>query len=164
MIKESKKGKTLIELALYQPDIPQNTGTLMRLCACWDLKMHLIEPLGFVFNTHKMRRAGMDYMDHVDFERHSSFDIFMEKMIAENKRIVLSTTKSSENLYDFSFQHQDVILMGRESAGVPEEVHEKVHQHIRIPMKPHMRSMNMAVSASIILSESLRQISAFPPS
>ncbi len=151
----------MIELALYQPDIPQNTGTLLRLCACWGIKMHLIEPLGFVFNEHKMRRAGMDYIDHVEYIRHANFEAFENYVQNYHKRIVLSTTKGATYLQKFEFTKDDIILMGRESAGVPEGIHQKSHQRIRIPMKENMRSLNMAISASSILSIALLQIDGF---
>ncbi len=151
----------MIELALYQPDIPQNTGTLLRLCACWGMKMHLIEPLGFVFNEHKMRRAGMDYIDHVHYMRHANFEAFEDYTKQYGKRIVLSTTKGATYLQKFTFTKDDVILMGRESAGVPQDVHEKAHQHIRIPMKKDMRSLNMALSAGVMVSAALLQLDEF---
>ncbi len=151
----------MIELALYQPDIPQNTGTLLRLCACWGIKMHLIEPLGFIFNEHKMRRAGMDYIDHVEYIRHASFKAFKEDTVSHKKRIVLSSTKGATFLQKFEFSENDIILMGRESAGVPDEVHKQSEARIRIPMKKEMRSLNMAVSASIMVSTAMLQIKAF---
>ncbi len=151
----------MIELALYEPDIPQNTGTLLRLCACWGLKVHLIEPLGFVFDEYKMRRAGMDYIDHVNYIRYRNFEAFSTYAKEQNKRIVLSTTKGSTLLPRFEFTEDDIILMGRESAGVPDGVYEFADARIRIPMKKNMRSLNMAVSASIMMSVAMLQIKAF---
>lgn len=148
----------MIELALYQPDIPQNTGTLMRLCACLDIHIHLIEPLGFVFNEHKMRRAGMDYLDHVVLSRHVNFESFYEYALAKHKHIILATTKAEKTLFDHRFTNDDIILMGSESRGVPIDVHQKADACIKIPMKKQMRSLNMAVSASMILTEALRQV------
>ncbi len=147
----------MIELALYQPDIPQNTGTLMRLCACLDIHIHLIEPLGFIFNEHKMRRAGMDYLDHVALSRHAGFARFQKYAFAHQKRIILGTTKAEISLFDYHFTSADIILMGSESRGAPDEVHQQVDGRVKIPMKKQMRSLNMAISASMILTEALRQ-------
>ncbi len=147
----------MIELALYQPDIPQNTGTLMRLCACLDIHLHLIEPLGFVFNEHKMRRAGMDYLDHVHVDRHVNFEHFQKYAAARKKRIILSTTKAEQSLFDHAFSNADIILMGSESSGVPDDVHHAADVRIKIPMKGQMRSLNMAVCASMVLTEAFRQ-------
>ncbi|MFV0321572.1 MAG: tRNA (cytidine(34)-2'-O)-methyltransferase [Alphaproteobacteria bacterium] len=151
----------MIELALYQPDIPQNTGTLLRLCACWDIKMHLIEPLGFIFNEQKMRRSAMDYIDHVTYTRHANFDTFKDYTKQNKKRIVLSTTKGATLLQKFQFTENDIILMGRESAGVPDDVHEQADARIRIPMKAEMRSINMAVSASAMVTAAMLQTNGF---
>lgn len=151
----------MIELALYQPDIPQNTGTLLRLCACWGVKMHLIEPLGFVFNEHKMRRSGMDYIDHVDYTRHANFEAFKDYALQNQKRLVLSTTKGATFMQNFEFTQNDIILMGRESAGVPDEIHEQSDARIRIAMKKDMRSLNMAVSASVMVSAAMLQMGDF---
>ncbi len=151
----------MIELALYQPDIPQNTGTLLRLCACWGVKMHLIEPLGFVFNEHKMRRSGMDYIDHVDYTRHANFEVFKDYAIQNQKRIVLSTTKGATFMQNFEFTQNDIILMGRESAGVPDDVHAQSDARIRIAMKKDMRSLNMAISASVMVGAAMLQMGNF---
>lgn len=151
----------MIELALYQPDIPQNTGTLLRLCACWGIKMHLIEPLGFIFNEQKMRRSAMDYIDYVDYTRHTNFIAFKDYANQNQKRIVLSTTKGATLLQKFQFTDNDIILMGRESAGVPDDVHEKADTRIRIPMKAEMRSINMAVSAGAMITAAMLQTNGF---
>lgn len=151
----------MIELALYQPDIPQNTGTLLRLCACWGIKIHLIEPLGFIFNEQKMRRSAMDYIDYVDYTRHTNFIAFKDYANQNQKRIVLSTTKGATLLQKFQFTDNDIILMGRESAGVPDDVHEKADTRIRIPMKAEMRSINMAVSAGAMITAAMLQTNGF---
>jgi len=154
-----------MRLALFQPDIPQNTGTLMRLCACVDLPIDIIEPCGFIFNDKAMRRAGMDYLDMVDYRRHDSWQDFLkyrEEHPAEYGRLVLMTTKASRPYTDFQFRENDVILMGRESAGVPEEVHQTVDARIVIPMNEKARSINVAVSAVMVVGEALRQIDGFP--
>ena len=154
-----------MRLALFQPDIPQNTGTMMRLCACVDVPIDIIEPCGFVFNDKAMRRAGMDYLDMVEYRRHSSWDDFL-KYRQEHKdeygRIVLMTTKASQSYTDFRFMPNDVILMGRESAGVPEEVHKIADARVIIPMNEKARSINVAVSATMVIGEALRQCNLFP--
>ncbi len=154
-----------MRLALFQPDIPQNTGTLMRLCACLDLSIDIIEPCGFVFNDKAMQRAGMDYLEMVDYRRHSSWQDFLqfrEEHPEEYGRIVLMTTHASKPYTEFSFQPNDVILMGRESVGVPQEVHQRADARIVIPMNEKARSINVAVSAVMVVGEGLRQIDGFP--
>lgn len=147
-----------MDIALYQPDIPQNLGAIMRLCACLGAGLQVIEPCAFPFDEKRIRRAGMDYIEHVALTRHSSFNAFKEQARTEGRRIVLATTKGATLLYDFSFRADDLLLFGRESAGVPEEVHAAADARVVIPMQPEMRSLNLAVSAGIILSEALRQV------
>lgn len=149
-----------MRLALYQPDIPQNTGTMMRLCACLGVPMDVIEPCGFVMNDKNLRRAGMDYLDGLDLVRHASWDHFVQSRAGG--RVVLLTTKTDRSFLDFSFQAEDVLLLGRESAGVPDDVHAGVEARVTIPMVSGMRSLNVAISAAIVLTEALRQTSAFP--
>lgn len=154
-----------MRLALFQPDIPQNTGTLMRLGACLNLSIDIIEPCGFVFNDKAMRRAGMDYLDMVNCRRHDSWVDFLNYRTAhsdEYGRLVLMTTKASQPYIDFEFKSNDVILMGRESAGVPQEVHDTVDARIVIPMMPQARSINVAVAATMVVGEALRQCRLFP--
>ena len=149
-----------MRLALFQPDIPQNTGTLLRLGACLDLPIDIIEPCGFLFNEKAMKRAGMDYLEFADYRRHDSWEDFLAFRASHSQeygRIVLMTTKANQPYTDFKFQENDIILMGRESAGVPDEVHQTADARITIPMNPHARSINMAVSASMAVSEALRQ-------
>lgn len=155
-----------MRLALYQPDIPQNTGTLLRLGACLGLAIDIIEPCGFMFNEKAMRRSGMDYLDFSNYRRHSSWNDFLnyrQEHPEEYGRIVLLTTKSSQSFIDFEFKSNDIILMGRESAGVPENVHQKADARLRIPMIQEARSINMAVSAAMAITEALRQTNGFPP-
>ena len=150
-----------MRLALFQPDIPQNTGTLLRLGACLDFALDIIEPCGFVFNDKAMRRAGMDYLEQVSCRRHNSWQDFLAFRQAhpeEYGRLVLMTTHASEPYTDFGFRADDVILMGRESAGVPEEVHRQADARLLIPMNPNARSINMAISAAIVTAEALRQL------
>lgn len=147
-----------MRLALYEPDIPQNTGTLMRLAACFNLPVDIIEPCGFIFNDQKMRRAGMDYLDIVDYTRHDSWEKFYAR---RQGRIVLLTTKGSEPYQKFTFRNDDILLLGRESAGVPDFVHQAADARLRIPMRPEARSINVAVSGAIVLGEALRQTKSY---
>lgn len=154
-----------MRLALYQPDIPQNTGTLLRLGACLDLAIDIIEPCGFLFNEKAMRRAGMDYLDFANYRRHNSWNDFLayrEKYPEEYGRIVLLTTQGKTSFIDFTFEPNDIILMGRESAGVPENVHNLADAQLLIPMNPEARSINMAISAAMAVTEGLRQTNGFP--
>jgi len=154
-----------MRLALYQPDIPQNTGTLLRLGACLDLPIDIIEPCGFLFNEKAMRRAGMDYLDFSNYRRHDSWESFLnyrKEHPEEYGRLILFTTKAKQSFLDFKFKHNDVILMGRESAGVPENVHNLADSQLLIPMNPQARSINMAVSAAMAVTEGLRQTNGFP--
>ena len=154
-----------MRLALFQPDIPQNTGTLLRLGACLDVALDIIEPCGFIFNEKAMRRAGMDYLEQVSYRRHNSWQDFLafrQEHPEEYGRLVLMTTHASNPYTEFSFKKNDIILMGRESAGVPQEVHETVDARLLIPMNKNARSINMAVSAAMVLGEGLRQTHLFP--
>ena len=154
-----------MRLALFQPDIPQNTGTLLRLGACLDLPIDIIEPCGFMFNEKAMRRAGMDYLDMVSYRRHDSWEDFL-KYRAEHPdeygRIVLLTTHASMPYTDFEFCKNDIILMGRESAGVPPSVHNTADARPLIPMNKNARSINVALSAVMVVGEALRQTNSFP--
>ena len=155
-----------MRLALYQPDIPQNTGTLLRLGACLDLAVDIIEPCGFLFNEKAMRRAGMDYLEFSNYRRHNSWNDFLtyrDEHPYEYGRLILLTTHAKQSFVDFEFKPNDIILMGRESAGVPENVHEKADAQLLIPMNPNARSINMAVSAAMAVTEALRQTNCFPP-
>lgn len=147
-----------MRLALYEPDIPQNTGTLLRLAACFNLPVDIIEPCGFVFNDQKMRRAGMDYLNIVDCTRHVNWERFWQN---HKGRVVLLTTKGSVSYVDFAFRPDDILLLGRESAGVPDEVHNAVDARVRIPMRRDTRSLNVAISGGIVLGEAIRQTGGF---
>ena len=154
-----------MRLALYQPDIPQNTGTLLRLGACLDLELDIIEPCGFVFSEKALKRAGMDYLDLAKYRRHDSWADFLQYRSCHPEaygRLVLLTTHASEPYYNFEFQNNDVILMGRESAGVPQSVHETADARLLIPMNEKARSINVAVSAVMVVGEALRQTGGFP--
>lgn len=154
-----------MRLALFQPDIPQNTGTLLRLGACLDIELDIIEPCGFIFSERTLKRAGMDYLDMVRYRRHHSWEHFLQYRAEhpeEYGRIVLLTTHASEPYYNFEFRPNDIILMGRESAGVPEEVHQTADARLLIPMNHNARSINVAVSAVMVVGECLRQVNGFP--
>ncbi len=146
-----------MRIALYQPDIPQNTGTLMRLSACMNAPIDIIEPCGFLWNNTKLKRSGMDYLDKVDYTRHTSFNAFMAWAKKNNKRIILLSTKASESYIEFKFQENDILLLGRESSGVPEEVHKTVDGRVIIPMFGEFRSINIATAGAMVLGEALRQ-------
>jgi tRNA (cytidine/uridine-2'-O-)-methyltransferase len=148
-----------LEIALYQPDIAANAGAIGRLCACFGLPLTVIEPAGFAFTDSSFRRAGMDYLEQLDLRRAPSWREF--RQANAGRRMVLLTTKGSVQLTDFSFDPEDILLFGRESAGVPETVHAALPQRIRIPMRPGARSLNLAIAAGIVAAEALRQTSGF---
>ncbi|VAW23251.1 tRNA (cytidine(34)-2'-O)-methyltransferase [hydrothermal vent metagenome] len=150
-----------VELALYQPDIPQNTATLLRLGACLDVPVHIIHPTGFVFSDKNFKRAAMDYINHVQMRQHNSFAQFNAWRLGQNKRLILLSTKSVKSLYDFDFSPDDIVLGGRESAGVPDQVHQTCDHGVRIPMRAQMRSINLGISAAMALGEALRQTGGF---
>lgn len=150
------------DLALYQPDIAQNTGTLLRLGACLGVAVHVIGPAGFDLSDRALKRAGMDYLDHATLVRHVGWTAFLEWIDQENRRIVLATTKSDVSYSGFAFENRDVILLGRESAGVPDHVHERADMRVTIPMKPGMRSINVALAGAMILGEALGHTQGFP--
>jgi len=149
-----------MELALFQPDIPQNTGTLMRLCACMNIPLNIIEPCGFILSDKNLKRAGMDYMDHLELRKHSSWESFITA--TQGKRLILMTTKTSNSFIDFKFEPNDILIAGRESAGAPEYVHQQCSAEVTIPMSPETRSLNIAIASAMILSEGLRQTQGFP--
>jgi tRNA (cytidine/uridine-2'-O-)-methyltransferase len=146
-----------MRLALYQPDIPQNTGTILRLCGCLGIEAHIVEPAGFPSTDRAFRRAGMDYLEAVAITRHASWPDFQAWRQALACRLVLFTTKATKSYLDFSFAPDDVLLFGRESAGVPDAVHAAADERLLIPMRPGMRSLNVAVAAALAAGEALRQ-------
>lgn len=150
------------DLALYQPDIPQNTGTILRLAACMNVKVHLIEPAGFPLSDHALKRAGMDYLERAPLVRHLSFAAFETWRAENSRRLVLMSTAAATPYADFAFQSSDVLMLGRESAGVPDDVHARADARLLIPMAPGLRSLNVAVSAAMVLGEGLRQTHGFP--
>lgn len=149
----------IMRLALFEPDIPQNTGALMRLCACLNVPLDIIEPCGFLLSDKNLKRAGMDYIDHLDWTRHESWDAFRTKSAG---RLVLLSTKAGQSFLDFKFQRDDILIAGRESAGVPEYVHEYCTDQVLIPMVPGLRSLNVALASAIVLGEALRQTKGYP--
>jgi tRNA (cytidine/uridine-2'-O-)-methyltransferase len=148
-----------MRLALFEPDIPQNTGTLIRLGACLGVTIDIIEPCGFLWNEPKLRRAGMDYVEHAEVVRHASWQAFCAAQAGS--RLILLSTKAAEPYTDFAFQPSDTLLLGRESAGVPDSVHDAAAARLIIPMRPGLRSLNVALSAAMVLGEALRQTGGF---
>jgi tRNA (cytidine/uridine-2'-O-)-methyltransferase len=148
-------------IALFEPDIPQNTGTILRLCACLGVEAHLIEPAGFPTTDRAFRRAGMDYLDAVTLVRHASFDAFEAWRRDAALRLVLFTTKAATPYLDHRFAADDILLFGRESAGVPDAVHRAADARLLIPMRPGLRSINIAMAAAMALGEALRQTGGF---
>ena len=143
-----------MRIALYQPEIPGNVGAILRIAACFSVGVDIIEPCGFIFSDARMKRAGMDYIDHVEIVRHVDWDSFAA--LAQGRLILLSS-KAQTRLTDFAFQDSDVLLMGQESAGVPDGVRDQCAVRIRIPLNPAVRSLNISVATGIALAEALRQ-------
>ena len=144
------------KIALFEPDIPQNTAAIIRTCACLGTKLEIIEPCGFLLNDSRFKRVVMDYMNKEDIKFYRSYDNFFKSK--KNQRIILMTTKASISYTKFKFDKNDTILFGRESAGVPEFIHKQIKNRLKIPMKNNMRSLNIASSVAIILAESLKQV------
>ena len=143
------------KIALFEPDIPQNTAAIIRTCACLGAKLEIIEPCGFLFSDSRFKRVAMDYVHEKDIKFYQNFDKFFEAK--KNQRIILLTTKASRSYTKFKFSKNDTILFGRESAGVPDKIHKLVKDRLKIPMKNGMRSLNIATSVAIVLAESLKQ-------
>ena len=153
--------RTAIRIALYEPDIPQNTGTILRLCACLGIEAHIIEPAGFPVTDRALRRAGMDYLDQVSLARHDSFAAFEQWRLRQRLALVLLTTAAERSYLEHAFSDDQVLLFGRESAGVPEAVHKAADVRLRVPMQPGMRSINVAIAAAMVAGEALRQTGGF---
>ena len=149
-----------MQIALFQPDIPQNTGTILRLCACMDVAAHIIEPAGFAISNPRFRRAGMDYLDQVTLTRHDSWSKFDQWRNDAGCRLVLFTTKGAGSYLDYRYQTDDILLFGRETAGVTDEVAAAADARLVIPIKPSLRSLNVAMAAAMALGEALRQTRA----
>jgi tRNA (cytidine/uridine-2'-O-)-methyltransferase len=152
-----------MRIALYQPDIPQNAGTIMRMAACLGLPLELIGPAGFDASDRSLKRAGLDYLAHLALTRHESWEAFENWRggLAPRPRLVLLTTKARLSCYNFVFRPDDIVMLGRESAGVPEAVHRAADLGLRVPMRPGLRSLNVAVAAAMVVGEALRQTSDF---
>ena len=150
-----------MRIALYQPDIPQNTGTILRLAACLGVEAHLIEPAGFPTSDRAFRRAGMDYLDQVTLVRHVSWHAFELWRRAEALRLVLFTTRAATRYLDHAFAPHDVLLFGRESSGVADEVHAAADVRLQIPIRPGLRSLNVAMTCAMAVGEALRQTGGF---
>lgn len=148
-----------MRIALYQPEIPGNVGAILRLAACFSVDVDIIEPCGFVFSDARMKRAGMDYVDHVSISRHADWESFRAQA---SSRIVLLSSKAQTRLSDFAFAPDDVLLMGQESAGVPDHVRDACSERVRIPLNPAVRSLNISVATGIALAEALRQTGQLP--
>jgi tRNA (cytidine/uridine-2'-O-)-methyltransferase len=148
-----------MQIALFQPDIPQNTGTILRLCACLDVAAHVIEPAGFAVSDRNFRRAGMDYLDQVNWTRHDSWAKFEEWRKQAGCRLILFTTKGATPYLEFRYHAGDILLFGRETAGVPQAVADVADARLVIPIKPGLRSLNVAMAAAMALGEAMRQTS-----
>lgn len=147
-----------MHIALYQPDIPQNLGSILRLCACMNVTCHIIEPCGFIIDDKRVERVAMDYIQHVRWQRHTSWNTFIAYVNTSSLRLVLLTTKTQKSYREFEFQPNDVLLLGRESAGVPQIVVDYVDASVTIPMHGEMRSLNIALAAAMVLGEAIRQV------
>ena len=151
-----------LAIALYEPDIPQNTGTILRLGACLGVPVHVVGPTSFAATDRGFRRAGLDYIDHVTLVNHVTFAAFEVWQRSEERRLVVLTTKADMAYTAFGFRPNDVLLCGRESSGVPEAIHGAADARVRVPMRRHLRSLNVAVSLAMVIGEALRQTGGFP--
>ena len=147
-----------MRIALFEPDIPQNAGNIFRLGACLGIPIDIIEPAGFVIDDKRLKRASMDYYDYLDLTKHVSWEKFYEWSKNNSYQLILLTTKSQKSYYDYKFQAKDIILFGRESAGVPDYVHEAVYERLTIPMIKGPRSINLSSSVSMVAGEMIRQL------
>tara|TARA_Y100000590_G_scaffold447171_1_gene582000 strand:+ start:7 stop:456 length:450 start_codon:yes stop_codon:yes gene_type:complete len=145
----------MFNIALYQPDIPQNTGAIIRLCSCFNVTLEIIEPCGFFINDKRLKRVAMDYLKETKIKTYKSYKDFLNKK--KNSRVILMTTKAQKKYNNFKFKKKDTILFGRESSGVPKIVHKNSNQRLRIPIKKNVRSLNIGMAVAITLSEALRQ-------
>ena len=159
VVESTSGGGPGLMLALYQPDIPQNAGTLLRTCACLGVAAAVIEPAGFPVTDRHFRRAGMDYLDQVALDRFASYEAFAQWRAEAGRRLVLLSTTAALDYCETAYRAGDILLVGRESAGVPASVHADANVRVRIPMRPGFRSLNVAVAAAMVLGEALRQVS-----
>jgi tRNA (cytidine/uridine-2'-O-)-methyltransferase len=149
-----------MQIALYEPDIPQNTGTILRLSVCLNVAVHIIKPTGFTLSDKTFRRAGLDYAARANLKIHQSYEDFMSDR--PKGRLVLLSTKAEHSYIDFAFEPDDMLLLGRESAGVPQKVHEQADARLKIPLESDARSLNIAVACAMVVGEALRQVNGFP--
>ncbi len=150
-----------MRIAIFQPDIPQNTGNIIRLGACLGIEIDIIEPTGYLFDDKRFKRASMDYINHIKYKRHLDWNAFLEWSKNNQHDIILITTKSSKKYTDYCFKHNDIILFGRESAGVPSFVHKTVDNRLTIPMMEGLRSINVSSAVAIVAGEACRQLKKF---
>ncbi len=150
-----------MRIALYQPDIPQNSGNILRLGACLGVSIDIIEPTGYVFDDKRFKRSSMDYINHIDYKRHIDWEAFFNWSKKNNFRLILLTTKVDKKYYDYNFKNNDILIFGRESAGVSEIVHSNVDEKITIPMKKGMRSINVSSAVALVAGEACRQLRLF---
>ena len=150
-----------MRIALYQPDIPQNSGNILRLGACLGVSIDIIEPAGYVFDDKRFKRSSMDYINHIDYKRHIDWEAFFNWSKKNNFRLILLTTKVDKKYYDYNFKNNDILIFGRESAGVSEIVHSNVDEQITIPMKKGMRSINVSSAVALVAGEACRQLRLF---
>ena len=150
-----------MRIALFQPDIPQNTGNILRLAACLDIEVDIIEPIGFFMNDKKFLRSAMDYINIVKYKKHIDWDTFYSQSINAKNRIILLTTKSKEKYYNFFFKKNDILLFGCETSGVPSNIHNLVEYKLTIPMKDGLRSINLSSAVSLVVGEACRQLKLF---
>ena len=150
-----------MRIALYQPDIPQNTGNILRLAACLGLSVDIIEPTGYIFDDKRFKRSSMDYINHVDYKKYIDWDSFYKWSKEQHFRLILLTTKSQKKYYEYQYKNNDILLFGRESAGVPKKIHQCVNERLLIPMQKGLRSLNVSSAASIVAGEALRQLNIY---
>ena len=150
-----------MRIALYQPDIPQNSGNILRLGACLGVSIDIIEPTGYVFDDKRFKRSSMDYINHIDYKKHIDWEAFFNWSKKNNFRLILLTTKVDKKYYDYNFKNNDILIFGRESAGVSEIVHSNVDEQITIPMKKGMRSINVSSAVALVAGEACRQLQLF---
>jgi tRNA (cytidine/uridine-2'-O-)-methyltransferase len=157
----AKALKIPLDLALYQPDIAQNAGLMLRLGACLGVRVHIIHPTGFPFSARAVKRGALDYIAHADFSEHDSYADFDSWRRGEGRRLVLLTTKAATSAYAAAYEEHDILMVGRESVGVPDPVAADAELRVRIPMREGLRSLNVATAASLVLGEALRQTQGF---
>ena len=150
-----------MRIALYEPDIPQNTGNIFRLGACLGINIDIIEPTGYVFDDKRFKRSSMDYIDHINYKRHLDWETFSNWSKKNNFRLILLTTKSDKIYYNYNFNNNDILIFGRESAGVPKKIHKIVDEKITIPMVKGLRSINVSSAVALVAGEACRQLNLF---